>query len=194
MRNRLKCDRGSPCDTCVKRNKQSSCEYADNANRNKPKQSTGDRLQNLENIVLQFLQKEVTGNLQEQETKDSRVITDHPRVSKVTDTLADEYGTLHIRDGQMNYVDSTHWFSILHDIKEVREQLSLSDAQVQGHRSSGDIASPSQPEVDLIFDTPEPSTFREVLQSLPPRSACDSLLSQYFNSEYTILRKMPPSL
>lgn len=92
----------------------------------------------------------------------------------------------------MNYVDSTHWFSILRDIEEVREQLSLSSTQVQEEQSSGVIA--SQPEVDLIFDPPEQSTVREVLQSLPPRSVCDSLLSQYFNSEYTILRKIPSFL
>lgn len=225
MRDRSKCNRASPCDTCVKRNQQSSCEYADNAVRNQLKQthrSTGDRLQDLENIVLQFVQKGGTGpgepqegeidapSESENESESERTRTDHhhhPGSAASTHTAVDtriitppdERGTLHVQGGQVNYVDSSHWLSILHDIKEVREQLSLPNAQGQEDgQSFGDIGpSPqSQPEAELVFGGlvhPLAVDIGEIIRSLPPRPVCDSLLSQYFNSQYMIIRRISPS-
>jgi hypothetical protein len=195
MRDRLKCNRGSPCDTCVKRNKQSSCEYAGNANRDTTKHSnTGDRLQNLENIVLQFVQNGVTGELQDRGSDNISKNMDRPGGCTTADinTPTDARGTLHVRGGQMNYVDSSHWLSILHDIKEVREQLSLSNSQVQDDQPFADIR--PQPEVDLMFGPLQPLTVPEIIRSLPPRHVCDSLISQFFNSKYMILRTSPHSL
>ncbi len=196
IRDRLKCNRGSPCDTCIKWKKQSSCEYAGNANRGKPKQSnTGDRLQKLENIVLQFMQNGVGGKAKYLEIGKLDESTDHPEGSITTDVHVPtkghgpmEPGTIHVQDGQMSYVDSSHWLSILYDIKEIREQLSLSN-QAQEDQKFGDISPP--PEVDLAFEPLKPLGIHEILQSLPPRAVCDSLLSQYFNCEYLVLRNIP---
>ena len=145
------------------------------------------------------MQNGVTGKLQEQEstnhpggTIDVNTETDRP--SESTDHPAgttDDSGTLHVRGGQVNYVDSSHWVSILHDIKEVREQLSLPNTQVQEDPSFGDVG--QQPEADLVFGPPLHLTISEILQSLPPRPVCDSLLSQYFNAQYTLLRMCPRS-
>lgn len=191
---RLKCNRGSPCDACVKRNKQTSCEYAGNANRDKPKQrTTGDRLQSLENIVLQFVENGVTGKPPEADYRRAQT-ADHPGGSTTIDTSTstDERGTLYVQGGQLNYVDSSHWLSILHDIKEVREQLSSSNPQGQEDQSCDNIG--PEPEVDLVFSPLQPPALHEILQSLPSRPICDSLISQYFNSKYMILRKCPFSI
>jgi hypothetical protein len=102
----------------------------------------------------------------------------------------EERGTLHVQGGQMNFVDSSHWLSILHDIKELRE--SLNNSQVQGNESIG-ILSP-EPETDLVFGALQLPTLREIIWSLPSRPVCDSLLSQYFNMQYFILRKTPQLL
>ncbi|KAF1988217.1 hypothetical protein K402DRAFT_391981 [Aulographum hederae CBS 113979] len=119
---KLKCNRGSPCDTCIRRSKQASCQYAENAIRDKPKHTTGDRLQNLEKKVLELIQKE-----------------DKPEQYPSANT---DRGILHPTGGEPKYVDSTHWLSILNDIQEVREQLSTQDEpdEIQ-----------VQPEVDLVF-------------------------------------------
>jgi hypothetical protein len=192
MKNRLKCNRGTPCDTCVKRKKQSSCEYANNANRNKPKNSnTRDRLQNLENSVLQLLQSGVTGKLKEQQMGAPSGTTDPLPAGSTVITPTVEQGTLHIQGGQMNYVDSSHWLSILRDIQESRERLSLSDIQDEEDRSTDGIA-PS-PEVDLVLGQVQPLEVCEIIRSLPPRPVCDSLISQYFNSQYMIIRKIAHS-
>jgi hypothetical protein len=157
---RLKCNRESPCDACVRRNKQASCKYADNANRDKPQSTTKERLENLENKVLHFMQKEDK--------------SEHLSAQNVA--VGADHGMLHSKGGQLNYIDSSHWRSILNDIKEVREQLSIQDEP--------DIE--VQPEVDLVFG-PQPTS--DILQSLPSRPVCDGLLSQYFNATYMILRK-----
>jgi hypothetical protein len=163
--------------------------------RDKKKHSnTGDRLKNLENIVLQFVQNGITEKNQEQVTDNASNSSEsmgHLGGSTTTDINppADERGTLQVREGQINYLDSSHWLSILHDIKEIREELALSNAQAQEDQSLGD--SPVQPEVDLIFGPLQPPTISEMLRSLPPRHVCDSLLSQFFNAKYMILRRAP---
>jgi hypothetical protein len=154
---RLKCNRELPCDACIRRKKHASCKYADNANRDKPQSSTKDRLENLENKVLHFIQKE------DKSEQNLAVGADH--------------GMLRARGEQLNYVDSSHWRSILNDIKEVREQLSIQDEP--------DME--VQPEVDLVFG---PQSASDILQSLPSRPVCDGLLSQYFNARYMILRTL----
>ena len=72
-------------------------------------------------------------------------------------------------------------------IKEVREQLSSSNTQVQEDQSVNNNG--PELEMDLVFSPIVAPSMREILQSLPLRAVCDSLLSQYFNSQYMILRK-----
>lgn len=148
-------------------------------------------MQNLENIVLQFVQNGVTGKLEEQETGTPSESTDPTQGSTDSTTPTGERGTLHVQGGQMNYVDSSHWLSILHDIKEVREQLALSSAQEQEGNSFDRIG--PQPDADLVFGLQQPLNISEIIRSLPSRPVCDSLLSQYFNSQYMIIRKIQPS-
>jgi hypothetical protein len=158
---RLKCNRDSPCDACIRRNKQAACKYADNANRDKLQSTTKDRLENLEKKVLQFMQKE-------DKSEDLSV----PNL-----VVGADQGMLHSRGGQLNYVDSSHWRSILNDIKEVREQLTIQDEP--------DME--VQPEADIVFG---PQSASNILQFLPSRPVCDGLLSQYFNATYMVLRKL----
>lgn len=191
--NRSKCNRGSPCDSCIKRNKESSCEYADKTYQNKPKTSTVNRLQSLENLVLQFLQNGVSQKQSEGETSSPSGISASAEASAEVSTAADvpqraeERGTLHVEDGQMNYVDSSHWLSILNEIKDVRDQLSSSSLKDEEDRSFEENR--PQRETDLVFGQPQCRNTSEIMQSLPPRSVCDILLSQYFNSQYMVIRE-----
>ena len=183
---RLKCNRGSPCDSCIQRHKQSSCDYAVNANRGKIAQSSiGGRLQNLENIVFQFLQTGVTIYSGEKESNASNDQTESPSVSN-QDVSTETKGSLHVDGGQLAYVDSNHWLAILDEIKEVRQQLSLSNNPAKVDWRTDEIG--QQEELDLMFSPMPSHDIREILQSLPLRPICDSLLSQYFNSRYVVLR------
>lgn len=184
---RLKCNRSSPCGTCIKRNKQASCAYAGNANREKKTQkTTGARLQNLENLLRQVLSNETQGNFQHQTNNN---------ISNFTDDLPrrrDDQGTIHFRDEQMKYVDSSHWLCILDEIKEVQHELSSSNTKQPEDEPFDDVG--PQPEIDLMFGPVQSPTILEILQSLPPRSICDTLVSQFFNWKYMTLRKTPLSI
>jgi hypothetical protein len=174
----------------VKGNKQLSCEYADNANRNKPKRTTGDRLENLEKMVLQFVNNGHPEKPQGQRNNDHTEMPDGARDSVNTGVTPpkETRGTLHVQEGQMNYVDSSHWLSILYDIKEVREELILSS--FHAHEEKPPDMNDAQPEVDLTFGALKTSSLPEILRSLPPRTVCDSLVSFYFNFSYVVLRKI----
>jgi hypothetical protein len=82
------------------------------------------------------------------------------------------------------HIENTHWLSILDDIKEVREQLAQSDIMTSPE-DNADINEEAQEEeeIDLVLGATQPlPTFQEIINSLPPRPVCDTLLSQYFTS------------
>lgn len=82
------------------------------------------------------------------------------------------------------YIENTHWLSILDDIKEVREQLAQSDIMTSPE-DNADINEEAQEEeeIDLVLGATKPlPSFQDIINSLPPRPICDTLLSQYFTS------------
>lgn len=138
-------------------------------------------------MVFKFMENGLTISTKSNETDHLNTGRD---VSEESSTKASTVtsGSLHFRDDQMSYVDSNHWLSILNDIKEVQEQLSLSNNNIQGNRSVDKTG--SEEELDLMFSPMPSHSIREILQSLPPRTVCDSLLSHYFNSRYMVLREL----
>ena len=93
-----------------------------------------------------------------------------------------------------NYLDSSHWSSLLEDIKEIREQLSPSSATEQpltmDSSSTNAEWTPQEAQdgIDIIFGQHEVLDPRQLLESLPSREVCDSLVSQYFRPRHAILR------
>ena len=64
---RLKCDKGHPCDSCVKRGDESFCSYQINPNTTRTKNTLNgssnraqERLQHLEGLVMQLMQSETS--------------------------------------------------------------------------------------------------------------------------------------
>jgi hypothetical protein len=209
---RLKCNRGLPCDACTKRGRPSLCNYATNANRNTPEPSKArdlkDRLSTLENLVSSVLSGEAviqSGLLNEIELPEQSSGTIAPsaeqynRSTKQSSTFSSSSGgedaltpeTPHIQevgDGQVNYIDPSHWLSILDDIKEVREHLSISDQPIPRNGTSFDgdrVVS----DASFLFSSDQNPSLREILKSLPSQPICDMLLSWYFNSRFMVLGK-----
>jgi hypothetical protein len=176
-----------------------------------------DRLNNLENLVSSFLSGDAViqqpGLRTESEPAaaaaaapeaGSEIITysaiHYSRHKKQNSILGNPSGadnafapeTLHRQDtgdGQINFVDPTHWLSILDDIKEVREHLSLPTQPVLQYDTNASgrcVALGSR-----ILDNANPNDgVEEILSSLPSQPVCDMLLSYYFNSRFMILGKV----
>lgn len=206
---RLKCDRGSPCESCVKRAKESSCRYAANANRSKTglskQHNVGDRLKNLEELVSSFLTENVV--LHPRKPTDDEDAADDLEVAPVpskrsgyTPERNRNRGTFNEKDaleleaprvlqsrgGQTHYIDSSHWLSILEDIQEVREQLAPTDGPVDADVPR-DTVGGWEPDASFVFGFNQTPEIQEILSSLPSQPICDRLISQYFNYRYMIL-------
>lgn len=207
---RLKCNRGLPCDTCVRRDKSASCNYASNASRNKPAPSKPrelkDRLNVLEGLISSLLSGDTvihpaTLEGHEHEENNSSAITLSSSQSNTvakTDTRISspnesEGGlttqTPRLRetgDGQLNYIDPSHWLSILDDIKEVREHLSVPSRTIPP-KEDGFNVNRTITEANLLHGSNQSMDLDEILSSLPSQPICDMLLSWYFDTRFMIL-------
>ncbi|KAI0902916.1 hypothetical protein F4823DRAFT_629819 [Ustulina deusta] len=206
---KLKCNRNLPCDSCVRRSKSSLCHYAANASRGhtgpSKQRNLQDRLNTLENLLASF----VSGDniVQARTNFDKELVQDNSETvsssveqrnmaigrnsdssphSRVEDALTPE--TPHLQeagDGQVNYIDPSHWQSILEDIKEVREHLSIPSQPLlqsdTGHDTHRVLADASH-----LFSPIPHTTFLEILSSLPPQPICDKLVSWYFSTQIFI--------
>ncbi|KAH7152010.1 fungal-specific transcription factor domain-containing protein [Dactylonectria estremocensis] len=214
-RNRkLKCNRGLPCDTCIRRGKSALCQYASNADRNdrhenKPESMT-ERLKTLEDLITSLAQKSqskppdtIMTLAKNRSRTDAAMTTDSDAGSDAHVRPKDEVETLGgglLSGLQASYTDSSHWSSILEDIKDIREQLSSSFPQERTSTATASLTDAtevsledeSQHETDLFLGCTVPLDLQQVLRSLPSRRICDSLVSCYFRSQYTILPILHP--
>lgn len=199
---RAKCNRELPCESCIKRGERSTCKYANNAIRNpKPNKrssnsnsnNVGERLQRVESLLFDLIEGGVGGSWSPRGDGDSffndssQAKTGSRRGASQMVTPTHEDG-----DGDDDGVNSlanpnienksTHWLSILDDIKEVREQLSQSEIFTPEENDMNQ----EQEEIDLALGTTELPKLQDIIASLPPRAVCDGILSQYFNSSMNL--------
>ncbi|KAI0485401.1 hypothetical protein F4859DRAFT_502730 [Xylaria cf. heliscus] len=206
---KLKCNRNLPCDACVRRGKSSLCQYAANASRGhtgpSKQRNLQDRLNTLENLISSFvsgdtivrarenLDKELDGSRSatvspsvEQSNKPIQLDSDSSGHGRVEDALAPK--TPHLQefgDGQVNYIDPSHWQSILEDIKEVREHLAFpNEAPTPSDSSRG--AHHVLADASHLFGSIPNTTFTEIISSLPSQPICDKLVSWYFSTQIFI--------
>jgi hypothetical protein len=190
---RLKCNRALPCESCIKRNKTSLCRYAPNAARvanpgTSKQRDLKDRLNALESLVSSFISGDAPTPAHEPTPPDTFPGTDEKEENLLTPE------TPHLReteDGQLNYIDPSHWLSILEDIKEVREHLNASNQpRQQSDPSGGPSGQPA--DAGFLFGSVPNTHFREILSSLPPQPVCDKLVSWYFNAHTFVSGEMHP--
>ncbi|KUL82400.1 hypothetical protein ZTR_10325 [Talaromyces verruculosus] len=185
-----KCNRELPCENCIKRGEKASCKYASNAIRNPGKRrnsNVGERLRRVEKLV-----SELVGSAE----GDERVIERERRGAGIVYESIHEERYMPRNNGiaariepsaprkARGHIENAHWLSILDDIKEVREQLAQSGIMTSP-KDSIEINEEAQEEeeIDLVLGATQPlPTFQEIIDSLPPRPICDTLLSQYFTS------------
>ncbi|KUL89199.1 hypothetical protein ZTR_03820 [Talaromyces verruculosus] len=187
---KAKCNRGLPCENCIKRGEKTTCKYASNAIRNPSKRrnsNVGERLRRVEKLVSELVGgAEGDERVDERERHRAGLVYDSSREGRYmprNSGIAAGIEPPTPRKGR-GYIEYTHWLSILDEIKEVREQLAESDIMTSPV-DNADINEEAQEEeeIDLVLGATKPlPTFQDIINSLPPRPICDTLLSQYFTS------------
>ncbi|KAG9258563.1 uncharacterized protein F5Z01DRAFT_202367 [Emericellopsis atlantica] len=193
---RLKCDRSLPCESCSKRDKAASCHYAPNAIRSTTKRNAGkprnmvDRLDDLETLLSSLVP-----GARPPKTHDSERIQSPESAAPSANRLTPE--TPHLQqseDGNVSYIDPSHWQSILEDIREVREHLSPGQVKNSGSslQSNGNMHTSSGDDPALYLGASAPGSLEAILATLPPQPICDKLVSGYFGMQFMVLGIIHP--
>ncbi|KIW29637.1 uncharacterized protein PV07_05440 [Cladophialophora immunda] len=202
---KLRCDKGHPCETCVKRGDESSCVYGNiplpkssdpssangtnTAHAANKRGQAQDRLRHLEQLVMQM----VGNTTSAQSSQDSEAAASPGSALDIdtsTASIAKE-GHLQYGSSESRYVGSTHWSAILESIQELKSALS-SGSNGQGGGPSAtefDESDDIEPqEIEGLFGSTSHLSLPQILsQALPPRLQVDRRLSTYFNSRYLVI-------
>ncbi|KAL6857356.1 hypothetical protein J3F83DRAFT_751376 [Trichoderma novae-zelandiae] len=215
------CNRGQPCEGCTRRNQASLCRYAPNAIRNKPRPPKAgniqERLDNLEMMLSSIASNPAASGIGigmgmgskagKQAAPDSnnnnnnrvsasfpqhRAAATSPQTRQDDLTLPPEQPHRHESgNGQVSYIEPSHWRAILDEIKEVREHLSVFDRPLLQDEPERKSFVPEEG-AGYLFGTFPAVELEDVISSLPERPVCDALVSQYFNSRFMVLGILHP--
>ncbi|KAF5983485.1 transcriptional regulatory [Fusarium coicis] len=195
---KLKCNRSLPCDSCIRRNKQSLCHYASNADRHDKRadknESVADRLKNLESLIATVAEKtQKPSPTSSMHNNDNTAQTQHGVAGIDNMRLADNSRSEALANrenaasGLIGQVDSSHWSSILDNIRSIRDELPAASPQASTLSSVTLNNDASTSEADFDMGSPDSLTIERILSALPPRQVCDTLVSVFFLSHYTMM-------
>ncbi|KAF4945170.1 hypothetical protein FSARC_14494 [Fusarium sarcochroum] len=208
---KLKCNRALPCDSCIRRGKQAICQYASNADRNEKRTEKGEnvaeRLKTLENLIATMAQKTTQKDPMASLTINERLSPTGYQMqgSDVNTETASSASSAH--DSQSidrgdsppsniaSHLDSNHWSSILENIRAIRDEWPTTNSQPQP-LTVGSFTTDSElngrEDVDFDLGSSEGLDIQQILSVLPPRQVCDSLISIFFRSHYTMMPILHP--
>ncbi|KAG8631869.1 hypothetical protein KVT40_001009 [Elsinoe batatas] len=209
---KLKCDRLSPCIQCQKRSRESSCVYLPPAQKGRTGQNVRNRIQHLEQLVVDLMNSNQTSN--GQSTKGSSGTDSQGRSpsqdfntlpssgltppydkdgyaysgSSVDETQrANEgaFGRMQISKKEMKYVGESHWSAVLTSISDLKRDLSDDDASQEDEDESQeleDVYNNSPAGIENLLRAPKRKSKVELINALPLRSEVDRLVYQWFNA------------
>ena len=171
---KLKCDRESPCSSCVRRRDPTSCSYEVSIDRHRHTQAQA-RLEHLEHLVGSLMGQRSNS------TVGSTTATELPRSSGLAEHTLPPSSDLYYHDGS----GTTHWSAMLDDIRALRSTL---DPFEEDDRDNDDTSAP-QAGVDMglgiMFGASlsQSVSVEQILNTqLPSRRTADSLVSTYFRA------------
>ncbi|KAL9565079.1 hypothetical protein ACKAV7_010724 [Fusarium commune] len=170
-----------PCDSCIKRNKQTLCHYASNADRHDKRgeknESVADRLKNLESLIATVAQKsQKKDSLSALSLNENSLQKEYqipsPRDAQHSQNFRSEavaHSDDNIASGLMGQVDSNHWSSILENIRAIRDELPAASPQTSTLSSVTLNNEASTSEADFDMGSPDGLSIEHILSALPPR-------------------------
>ncbi|KAK2671713.1 hypothetical protein RAB80_011792 [Fusarium oxysporum f. sp. vasinfectum] len=179
---KLKCNRSLPCDSCIKRNKQTLCHYASNADRHDKRgeknESVADRLKNLESLIATVAQESqkkdslsalsLNENLLQKEYQIPSPRNAQPSQNFRSEAVA--HNDDNIASGLVGQVDSSHWSSILENIRAIRDELPAASPQTSTLSSVTLNNEASTSEADFDMGSPDGLNFPGVDRTTPSSS------------------------
>lgn len=187
---KLKCDRGHPCETCVKRGDPTTCNYGKSApvsnaskpetNGANPKGKAQERLRHLERLIMQMVDQNGAPSQQTAAGSSLENVQDsEPGVSSAG-------GQFHFAPSESRYVGSTHWSAILDNIQEIKAALGTENVSNTDLEDTEDFETA---EVVTLFDSAGSLSLAQILtQALPSRLQVDRRLSTYFKNHYLVIQ------
>ncbi|OBT38538.1 hypothetical protein VE00_10968 [Pseudogymnoascus sp. WSF 3629] len=180
---KLKCDRGRPCEKCVRRNDDAACTYDSPPETSQSNVGAWvepqEKLLQLEKLVMQLMESETSGI----QRTDPHIIT-RPQTDNAIPNLGAE-GHLHLDSTETRYAGSTHWSTILDNIQELK--TTMHHAIPSTYADHEDPVDLGIPEGQIIFGTPRNYSMQQILsESLPPKAQVDRYLSAFFKAQMLI--------
>ncbi|KAF5530962.1 transcriptional regulatory [Fusarium phyllophilum] len=152
-------------------------------------ESVADRLKNLETLIATAAQKTQKAN--PTYTDENTARKQHGISGSDNIQLSRSEGTASSSDtvssGLVGQVDSSHWSSMLENIKAIRDELPAESPQTSTLNSVTLNNDVSTNEANFDMGSPDGLTMEHILSSLPPRQVCDTLVSVFFLSHYTMM-------
>jgi hypothetical protein len=174
---KLRCDKGQPCSSCVKRGETARCAYgARNGDPPAERQNVAEqKLAHLESMVLQLMQDQKNQLPTPPDLSGSKPAFPHGGAGDIPG-IGSPVG---IHNG---YAGSTHWSTMLDDIQDLRQLLDNGSADPE----HDELAS-SQPK-EVIYGIPEMYSLDQIISDyLPSRAEVERLTAVYFSGETFIL-------
>ena len=170
-RRKLKCDRNTPCGSCVRHGDEANCVYQRYArglgNERQRRLEAESRLEHLEQLVQQLAQSgPSSGGL------------DQPGTANIATSTLRNTGLSYGTPPESTYSGSTHWSAMLEDIEELRFAIGTDDVPLESDDTEG-LSS-----VAVVFGAGNSLSFDQVLaQFLPLRQEADRLTATYFRAK-----------
>ncbi|CEI67660.1 hypothetical protein FVEN_g9479 [Fusarium venenatum] len=180
---KLKCDRESPCGSCVRRRDITSCTYEvsiTNLGRDRVHRTQAQaRLEHLEHLVGLLAKQHTATNSGAQDATPSAVLSQNPSSAINTDASPSSSGDLCYQAGS----GTTHWSAMLDDIQALRSTLDSFIDDDKYDQNGSDAPLGAGMEIGVMFGVglSQDLSIEQVLNNhLPSRRDADRLLSTYF--------------
>ncbi|KAF5574263.1 transcriptional regulatory [Fusarium pseudoanthophilum] len=161
-------------------------------------ESVADRLKNLESLIATAAQNTQTPNptsstdtnevtAQGQPASDNIPLPGVSRPEAVVSTADTVPSSL------VGQVDSSHWSSMLENIRAIRDDLpadSPNTSNISSTTLNNDFLTN---EANFDLGSPDGLTLDHILSAVPPRQVCDTLVSVFFLSHYTMMPILHPT-
>ncbi|KAI5459045.1 fungal-specific transcription factor domain-containing protein [Mariannaea sp. PMI_226] len=196
---KLRCDRQSPCGSCVRRGKSAECMYHYSEQERKDaidyrphsrRHQVRQRIIRLENIITEMRDRDVVQSSPESSGNVTSSVDAHN--SSVSLILphshhdADSTGNLSLTDTHSVYVGSSHWGTILEDIRCLKDELSDVYSEDTSSQSStpldGRLKYGSPVSKVSLLNGANYLPKEQILDMMPPRKVVDRHVSQFFNA------------